>query len=61
MKTIAEVALAPADREAITTATILLKKCFPVVSVTLFGSKVSGRDDAESDIDLLVLTSRKLG
>ena len=60
MKTIAEVALEPRDREAITAATVLLKKCFPVVSITLFGSKASGRDDAESDIDLLVLTSRKL-
>lgn len=31
-----------------------------MVAVKLFGSKATGRDDAESDIDLLVLTSRPL-
>ena len=60
MRTIAEIELQPGDREAIAAATTLLKKRFPVTSVTLFGSKATGRDDTESDIDLLVLTSRKL-
>ena len=31
-----------------------------MLRVCLFGSKVAGRDDAESDIDLFVLTSRSL-
>jgi predicted nucleotidyltransferase len=60
MKTIAEVTLNPKDRDAIMVATTMLKERFPVTSVTLFGSKAAGRDDAESDIDLLVLTSQKL-
>jgi predicted nucleotidyltransferase len=38
----------------------LLTARFPVVRVLLFGSKASGRDHPESDIDLLVLTSRRL-
>lgn len=60
MKTIAEIELKPGDREAIAAAKMLLEERFPVTSVTLFGSKATGRDDTESDIDLLVLTSRKL-
>jgi len=60
LKTIAEIELQPRDREAIAAATMLLRERFPVASVTLFGSKATGLDDSESDIDLLVLTSRKL-
>jgi len=60
MRTITEIALKPSDREAIIAATMLLKERFPVTRVTLFGSKATGRDDVESDIDLLILTSRKL-
>lgn len=37
----------------------ILKKHFAVVAVKLFGSKARGEDDQESDIDLLVLTSRQ--
>jgi uncharacterized protein len=33
---------------------------FPVDRVVLYGSKARGTDDPESDVDLLVLTSRKL-
>jgi predicted nucleotidyltransferase len=60
MKTISEIALQAKDRNAIAAATTLLKERFPVVRVILFGSKATGRDDRESDIDLLVLTARKL-
>ncbi|MBI5446345.1 MAG: nucleotidyltransferase domain-containing protein [Deltaproteobacteria bacterium] len=60
MKTISDIHLHPKDRAAIAAAVRLLRERFPVQSVTLFGSKATGRDDAESDIDLLVLTSRKL-
>ena len=60
MKTILEIELQREDREAIAAATLLLKEHFPVTSITLFGSKATGRDDTESDIDLLVLTARKL-
>ena len=60
MKTLTDIPLNSKDREAIAAAVLVLKEGFPVQSVTLFGSKATGRDDAESDIDLLVLTSRKL-
>ena len=38
----------------------MLRDRFPVELVVLFGSKARGDDDAESDVDLLVLTSRPL-
>lgn len=61
MKTIADTALQSKDREAIAAATALLRERFPVVRIVLFGSKAIARDNAESDINLLVLTSDKLG
>ena len=60
MKTLSDIELRPADRAAIVAAATLLKARFPVLRVCLFGSKATGRDDAESDIDLFVLTSRSL-
>ncbi|MHB8763553.1 MAG: nucleotidyltransferase domain-containing protein [Deferrisomatales bacterium] len=60
MKTLSDISLHPKDRQAIAAAVSLLKAQFPVQSVTLFGSKATGQDDAESDIDLLVLTTRTL-
>ena len=60
MKTIAEIRLHPRDRAAIDEAAELLRRRFPVEAVILFGSKARGDDDGESDIDLLVLTTRDL-
>ncbi|MBU2601098.1 MAG: nucleotidyltransferase domain-containing protein [Actinobacteria bacterium] len=60
MKTLADIPLATRDREAIQAAGGLLRRHFPVERILLFGSKATGRDDPESDIDLLVLTSRPL-
>ena len=60
MKRLSELRLQQKDRDAIAAAVELLRERFPVESVTLFGSKATGRDDSESDIDLLVLTTRKL-
>jgi predicted nucleotidyltransferase len=60
MRTLADVGLQPADRKAIVAAAALLRERFPVLRVCLFGSKATGRDDPESDIDLFVLTSRTL-
>lgn len=48
------------DRKAIEEAVYILKQNFPVVEVKLFGSKARGEDDPESDIDLFVLTSRRI-
>ncbi len=60
MKTIEDIELGPRDRVAIREAADLLRRRFPVDSIVLFGSKARGDDDSESDIDLLVLTSRSL-
>jgi predicted nucleotidyltransferase len=60
MKPLAQVSLKPNDRQAIEAAAQVLYNQFPVEQVILYGSKATGTDDAESDIDLLVLTSRDL-
>ena len=60
MRKLSEVALASRDRTAVEAAVGLLRDLFPVERVILFGSKAKGTDDAESDIDLLVLTGRLL-
>lgn len=60
MRTLADIPLSATDREAICAATALLRARFPATRILLFGSKATGRDDLESDIDLLVLTSRRL-
>ena len=61
MRTLAQISLAERDRAAIAEAVHLLRSRFPVERVVLYGSKARGTDDKESDIDLLVLTSRELG
>jgi len=48
------------DRNAVEEAARILRGHFPVTRLVLFGSKAAGVDDPESDIDLLVLTSREL-
>jgi predicted nucleotidyltransferase len=52
--------LRDADRRAIAEAKRILQEQFPVERVVLYGSKARGTDDPESDIDLLVLTTRQL-
>jgi predicted nucleotidyltransferase len=60
MRTLANIPLEEKDRQAIEAAARLLRDRFPVERVILFGSKARAAGDEESDIDLLVLTSRKL-
>lgn len=60
MKTLTAVSLKPRDRSAIEAAAQLLRVRFPVARIVLYGSKATGTDVEESDIDLLVLTSRVL-
>ena len=60
MKTISHITLKANDRKAIETAKDLLVQKYPVELIVLYGSKARGTDDAESDIDLLVLTTREL-
>ncbi len=52
--------LSRADRLAIRDAVARLVAAVPVERIVLFGSKARGDDDEESDIDLLVITSRPL-
>ena len=60
MKSLDEINLNEKDRQAVIKAAAILREHFPVEQVVLFGSKARGEDDAESDIDLLMLTSRAL-
>lgn len=60
MRRLDEIWLAPTDRAAIEEAVRVLRHVAPVEEIVLFGSKCRGEDDRESDIDLLVLTSRPL-
>jgi len=53
-------ALKDNEREAIREDTRMLKEKFPVKEVILFASKARGDDDPESDIDLLLLTTRPI-
>ena len=48
------------DLRAIEATVQLLLSKFPVEQITLYGSKVSGQDTEESDIDLLLLTQPPL-
>ena len=60
MKTLAHISLKANDRKAIEATKNLLVQKYPVELIVLYGSKATGTDDAESDIDLLVLTTREL-
>ncbi len=56
----ANISLKEKDRNAVEEAVELLKGDYPVSKVILFGSKACLADELESDIDLLVLTTREL-
>jgi predicted nucleotidyltransferase len=60
VKTLEDLALKNNEKQAIREATRMLKQRFPVKDVILFGSKARGDDDPESDIDLLLLTTRPI-
>ena len=48
------------EEAAIREATRILKERFPVKEIILFGSKARGDSDQESDIDLLLLTTKPI-
>lgn len=52
--------LADADRRTIEEIVAAVPAKWPVEEVVLYGSKARGDDSPESDIDLLMLTSRPL-
>ena len=58
MRTLDRAKLSEKERRAIEEAGLLLKSDLPVERVILFGSKARGTGAEDSDIDLLVLTSR---
>src|SRR4051812_40704890 len=60
MRKLHEIVLSERDRRAVEQAAEALRRDFSVEQVVLFGSKARGDDDEESDIDLLVLTARKV-
>jgi len=60
MRNLKDIKLKKPDRMAVQEAVNVLRERFPVEKIILFGSKTRGDDDPESDIDLLVLTSRPL-
>lgn len=60
MKKLDDIRLSGNDRAALAEATKLLRENYPIESIILFGSKSRGDDDPESDIDLLLLTTRPM-
>jgi predicted nucleotidyltransferase len=60
MRTLDQIGLGSAEHAALEEAVRLLKTRFPVERVILFGSKARGDAGPESDLDLLVLTTREL-
>lgn len=53
-------ALTDEERSAVQGAAAMLRERFPVERIVLFGSKARGQVNDESDVDLLVLTSRRI-
>ena len=60
MSTLQAIPLSKQERRALAVAAAALKDRFPVEQVVLFGSRARGEGDAESDLDLLVLTTREV-
>lgn len=57
MRTLDRANLADSERRCVLEAARVMKAELPVTRVILFGSKARGAAQADSDIDLLVLTS----
>lgn len=60
MKDLNQTPLLDRDRDAINAAARMLKEEYPVERVILYGSKARGDSDADSDIDLVLVTSRPI-
>lgn len=60
MRSLEEARLSAGERAALEAAARALRARFPVDQLLLFGSKARGAGDEDSDLDLLVVTSRTL-
>lgn len=60
VKDVTEISLSPAQRQALTELRHRLLGDFDVEAIVLYGSVARGEADEESDLDLLVLTTRPL-
>jgi predicted nucleotidyltransferase len=60
MRVLAEAPLTERDTRTIQAAVGMLMQQFPVEKVILYGSKARGDADEDSDIDLLLVTSRPI-
>jgi len=60
MKTIDQIGLTSVQKRALDEINELLRKSFSIESITLFGSMSRGEADAESDIDILIITNELL-
>jgi len=60
MRALSEVPLAEHDLRAVNAAVEMLRERFPVEKVIVYGSKARGDSDEDSDIDLLLVTSRPI-
>ena len=60
MKDIGQAPISQKEREGISRVVRALKRHFPIEKVILFGSKARGNYDIDSDIDVLLITSRLL-
>jgi predicted nucleotidyltransferase len=60
MSTLEAISLSRQERLALAAAVQALKDHFPVEQVLLFGSRARGEGNAESDLDILVLTTREM-
>lgn len=60
MKKIDDVALEAPQWEAISALQSRLRRVFPIHALALYGSGARGEADAESDLDVLVVTEQRL-
>ena len=60
MRALSDIRLRQNDQRALEAAAKILRERFPVARLVLFGSKVRGDDDEDSDIDLLILVDTEV-